>query len=273
VLEIQSGRAALYGAAVVLCTAGFVGSTNAGVIFDFEGFANGQELGMGANAIQPYANFFTMSAFANGSPSLGAAIFDSSPLGPNVDTADQDLLVGLGNILILQNGNFPTQTVPGIFDTPNDEADGGTIVFDFVRPMMLLSIDLVDIDHNGPAELFLLDGSGRTRTYDVPMSWTRDVFAQGPNGFDTLDLTTLTPQVGEGGAVATAVEDLHQRVAGERVQRHQERIPQRAEGRDVAQIELGRFVDRHLGSQSGRRDIDAQGGLVASHDLSSQKPA
>ena len=208
VLEIQSGRAALYGAAVVLCTAGFVGSTNAGVIFDFEGFANGQELGMGANAIQPYANFFTMSAFANGSPSLGAAIFDSSPLGPNVDTADQDLLVGLGNILILQNGNFPTQTVPGIFDTPNDEADGGTIVFDFVRPMMLLSIDLVDIDHNGPAELFLLDGSGRTRTYDVPMSWTRDVFAQGPNGFDTLDLMSLAPQLGEGGGTATAFQDL-----------------------------------------------------------------
>ena len=53
--------------------------------------------------------------------------------------------MGLGNIVILQNDDFPTQTLPGIFDTPNDEADGGTIVFDFVSPLRLLSIDLIDM--------------------------------------------------------------------------------------------------------------------------------
>lgn len=207
-IAIQSGGAALYGAAVVLCTAGVVGSTNASVIFDFEGFANGRELGTGANAIQPYASFFTLSAFSNGSPSLGAAIFDSSPVGPNAGSLDRDLLVDLGNILILQNDHFPTQTLPGTFDTPNDEEDGGTIIFDFTKSLTLLSIDLIDIDGNGPADLFLLDGSGRTRTYNVPMSWTRDVFAQGPDGFDTLDLTSLAPQLGEGGGTATAFQDL-----------------------------------------------------------------
>ena len=134
----------------MLCTAGFVESTNATVIFDFEGFANGRELGTGANAIQPYESFLTLTAFSNGSPSLGAAIFDSSPVGPNSGSLDQDLLVDLGNILILQDDKFPTQTLPGTFDTPNDEEDGGTIIFDFVNPLRLLSIDLIDIDANGP---------------------------------------------------------------------------------------------------------------------------
>ena len=206
--QIQPRRAALYGAAVLLCTGGFAGSTNANVIFDFEGFANGRELGTRASATQPYASFLTLSALSNGSPSLGAGIFDSSPAGPNSGSSDQDLLVGLGNILILQSHNFPTQTLPGIYDTPNDEAAGGTIVFDFVNPLKMLSIDLIDIDGNGPVDLFLLDGSGRTRTYNVSSSWTRDIFSQGPAGFDTLDLTTLAAQVGEGGGTATAFEDL-----------------------------------------------------------------
>ncbi len=206
--QIQPRGTALYGAAVLLCTGGFVGSTNANVIFDFEGFANGLELGTRASAIQPYASFLTLSAFSDGSPSLGAAIFDSSPVGPNAGSLDQDLLVGLGNILILQNHNFPTQTIPGIYDTPNDEAAGGTIVFDFLNPLKMLSIDLIDIDGNGPVDLFLLDGSGRTRTYNVGPSWTRDIFHQGPAGFDTLDLTSLAAQVGEGGGTATAFEDL-----------------------------------------------------------------
>ena len=191
----------------MLCTAGLVRATNASVIFDFEGFANGRQLGTEPDAVQPYANFFTLSASSNGSPSLGAAIFDSSPQGPNAGGLDRDLLVGLGNIVILQNDDFPTRTLPGIFDTPNDEADGGKIVFDFVSPLRLLSIDLIDIDNNGPVDLFLVDGSGRTRTYNVGTSWTRDVFAQGPDGFDTLDLTLLAPQPGEGGGIATAFED------------------------------------------------------------------
>ena len=95
-LEIQSGGAALYGAAVVLCTAGFVGSTNASVIFDFEGFANGRELGTGANAIQPYASFFTLSAFSSGSPSLGAA--------PPPALLVLDLVLGVDDVVATARG-------------------------------------------------------------------------------------------------------------------------------------------------------------------------
>ena len=60
--QIQPRGTALYGAAVLLCTGGFVGSTNANVIFDFEGFANGLELGTRASAVQPYESFMTLSA-------------------------------------------------------------------------------------------------------------------------------------------------------------------------------------------------------------------
>ena len=80
-----------------------------------------------------------------------------------------------------------------------------------VLPMKKLRLaepaHLIDINGNGPVSLILTDGGGLTRTYSVPMFWTFDVFVDGPDGFDTLDLTDITPQTGEGGFDATAVED------------------------------------------------------------------
>src|SRR3954447_24983384 len=86
---------------------------------------------------------------------LGPAIFDSNPLHtPPASTLDPDLLVGLGNILMLQRDEGPNTTLDpkyGLkFNNPNDEAtpdDIGSIVIDFLlantHPM---AIDLVDID-------------------------------------------------------------------------------------------------------------------------------
>ncbi len=178
-------------------------------IIDFEGLANGQEIGRGAHgeAVQPYANIFVLYGASNGTPTQGATIFDSDPFGPNAGGADKDLLVGLGNILIVQNDSYATQTIPGFYDIPNDEADGGTLAFDFLFAVELLSLDLIDIDGNGPADVILEDGSGNVRTYHVGASWTHDIHAQGPAGWDTLDLTSLAPQVGEGGGTATAWQD------------------------------------------------------------------
>lgn len=178
-------------------------------IIDFEGLANGLEIGRGAHAeaVQPYANLFMLYGASNGAPTQGAAIFNSDPFGPNAGSADQDLLVGLGNILIVQNDSYATQTIPGFYDTPNDEADGGTISFDFLSAVELLSLDLIDIDRHGAADVILEDGSGYIRTYNVGSSWTHDIFADGPAGWDTLDLTSLVPQVGEGGGTATAWQD------------------------------------------------------------------
>ena len=191
------------GAALLLCPAAPAG------IVDFEGLANGLEFGGSPHgeAAQPYADLFLLSAASNGAPIQGAAIFDSDPLGPNAGGADRDLLVGLGNILIVQNDSYATQTIPGFYDTPNDEERGGTIVFNFRSAIELLSLVLIDIDGHGPADVILEDGAGYVRTYNVGASWTRDIFAQGPDGWDTLDLTSLAPQVGEGGGLATAWQD------------------------------------------------------------------
>ena len=174
----------------------------------FEGFANGTEIGGGPHGgtFQPYAGLFTMTGKSLGSPSQGAAIFDSDPFGPNSGGLDLDLLVDLGNIVILQNDAFATQTSPGIYDTPNDEENGGKLRFNFVTAFEMLSIDLIDVNGNGPATLTLQDSLGRTRIYFVPMHWTNDVTVA-PVGWDTLDLTTLAPQLGEGGGTATASED------------------------------------------------------------------
>ncbi len=160
---------------------------------------NGQDI----NTPPEFGNLVNVSSTGG----LGAAIFDSDPTGPNAGGADDDLLVDLGNILIIQNNAFPTQTTPGIFDTPNDEENGGTLVFSFINAVMPLSIDVVDINGNGPADAILTDSNGLTRTFNMPMNWTFDIASSGPDGYETLDLTTLAPQLGEGGASATAFED------------------------------------------------------------------
>ena len=161
----------------------------------FEGFVNGE-------AIQPgdfLSQGFTLTTIG---PNRGAAVFDSSPGGPNAGSSDPDLLVNLGKLLILQEN--PGQSVPGIFDLPDDARFGGTFTFDFTGPVQLESIVLVDIDSGQPATVTLTDGAGATRRYSVPAHWTTDIASDGPPGFGTLDLMTLAPQPGfVGNATAT----------------------------------------------------------------------
>lgn len=188
--------------------AGMLASSALGsIVIDFETdddmvtpLANGQIVSGGA----AFGTHFTISTI--GSRQLGALVFDSSPTGPNAGGPDPDLLVNLGNILIMQDDSRPAQTVPGFFDRPDDANLGGTIVFDFTSPIQLLSVDLVDVNGNGPVDLLLIDGAGLQRTYHVPKHWTFDPTVS-PNGYDTLDFTSLLPQTGEGGGTATAAED------------------------------------------------------------------
>jgi hypothetical protein len=140
----------------------------------------------------------TLHVSAQGA-NLGPALFDSTPQGPNDPSQDRDLLVELGNVLILQNSLVPTQSVPGIFDHPNDDQDGGTFTLRFVQgPVRALSIDLIDIDPGSGqmASLRLFDSSNRVRTYSIPSGWTEDRITHGPPGFRTLDLTSLDAQPG-----------------------------------------------------------------------------
>ena len=101
-----------------------------------------------------------------------------------------------GIALILQNDGFPSQT-SGVFDSPDDDADGGFLHFAFSSAVTVLSLDLIDINGNGPADVVLTDGLGRTRSYFAPMDWTGDVNV-GDVGIGTLDLLLQADQAGVG---------------------------------------------------------------------------
>lgn len=152
---------------------------------------NGQDIGPGTE----FGRLLTIDG--QSASALSPAIFDSTPGGPNDPGWDPDLLVGLGNLLILQE--VPGQLVPGIFDRPDDDLGGGELCFTFPRPgVELVSIDLVDIDDIPfqDAILTLTDGNDLTRTYLVPSGWTQDVVVDGPPGFGTLSFMTLDDQPG-----------------------------------------------------------------------------
>jgi hypothetical protein len=174
------------------------------ITIDFESFATG--------AVEPGGGFvdsgvtITSGALVGNDDHLGLTLFDSTN-GPA--NGDPDLLVGSGNVLILQNSHAPYAGVTaGIYDTPNDDLHGGEILFAFSSASVLTSIDLIDINGGGAVTLTLTDSSGDERIYLVPDDWTGDIDL-GDVGFDTLDLTTLANQagVGPGNPDATASQD------------------------------------------------------------------
>lgn len=161
--------------------------------------ANGQDL----TSPPEFGALFELEG--GGSGTLGAAIFDSDPAGPNALGPDPDLLVDLGNVLILQSAAHPAQSVPGFFDVPDDNSTGGYLTFDFVTSVEPRRVDLVDLcigDFH--TQLFLWDAWGNSRTFLVPGGWTTDLADEGPPGYGTLRLDTLAPQPGAHGTVATA---------------------------------------------------------------------
>jgi len=160
------------------------------VTFDGQALPGGSELGAFVRVTGTGSN-------------LGPALFDSSPAGPNRFSSDPDLLVGRGNVLILQDSLAGAQTYPGLYDRPDDDADGGVLHFDLARPAHPRSIALIDVDTRA-VRVRLIDDQGRERLYDVPPGWTGDRTTGAP-GIGTLDLTTLSPQPGHA-ATATAFE-------------------------------------------------------------------
>ena len=148
--------------------------------------------------ITPAGEFGIMLTF-DGFPNSGAeaAIFDSDPAGPNASSSDPDLLVGTGNVLILQENL--QQSSAGFYGRPDDDANGGHVDVVFEGSgASIRSLDLIDIDP-GPsqnAQVKLTDLNGRIRDYFVPSGWTEDVSVHGAPGFRTLDLTTTALQPG-----------------------------------------------------------------------------
>ena len=197
----QALSSVLIAVSMILCTASDAGAET----ITFEGLGNGQLINT------PFEVSPLVDIHGGAGMHLGTAIFDSTVGGPNdfLGAPDLDLLVGLGNLLILQENDSPNMT-GDFFDEPNDESHGGEIIFDFLLPVQALSIDLVDIDTGAATDVILTDVDGLQRFYSVPDNWTTDVLVA-PTGWQTLDLTTLAGQPAAAGAIggdATAIEDL-----------------------------------------------------------------
>lgn len=172
-----------------------------------------------SDTVLEFGNLINISSTILGTDGhLGPAIFDSDPADTPV-TGDPDLLVGLGNVLMLQRDENPGTTLNPtyglVFNTPDDEAtfnDRGSIVFDFLVPLCRpMTLDLVDIDENVNVVVVLMDNLGRERTYLVPADWTTEINeSPATAGFHTLNLETLLPQSaapGATGMAATASQD------------------------------------------------------------------
>jgi FG-GAP repeat protein len=165
-----------------------------------------QLLNENGRALPPELSGYTFTLTSLGA-NLGPAAFDSTLVGPNAGGLDADLLVDSGKVLILQESLHGQQTRPGIFDQPNDDVDGGTLVFAPRRPIRALALKVIDIDPGAGqgATVELFDEAGRVRIYDLPPGFTEDRTVQGGSGWRRLDLTTLAPQAGFA-ASATAAQ-------------------------------------------------------------------
>jgi hypothetical protein len=147
----------------------------------------------------------TITGSVNFSGAATAAILNSTT-GPAA--VDPDLLVGKGNILILQNDANLNECPAGsgVYCSHNDDEDGGRLTFTYNVPVSPSSIALIDIDEGDrTSTVVLTDSKGKTRTYTVPSNWTGDQIENGPPGWGTLNLTTLANQPGFASTV-TAVE-------------------------------------------------------------------
>jgi len=163
-------------------------------------------LGNGQTVSTP-PEFGVRVAVSGAGANLGPATFDSTPGGPNDPSINSDMLIGHGNLLLLQDSARPQQNPAGFFTQVTDDPDGGDMIFDFVAPVDPKSVLLADINPppNLGASVTLIDGSGLTRVYSVDPGWTGTYGNAGPH---RLDLTTLLPQPGNGTPrFARAVED------------------------------------------------------------------
>jgi len=137
--------------------------------------------------------FFSLFTVTSSGNNAGLVIFDSTT---GVNSSDPDLWVNSGNLLTFQQ-NGDEGTTGDFFNNPNDTAQGGTVTFNFVNAVEMLSIDFADINGNGQeVTLTLTDSFGHVIEYFVPSEWTGDPSTDPVPGIETLDLQNLNPQPG-----------------------------------------------------------------------------
>jgi hypothetical protein len=102
--------AALAGTAA-LCAWAAPQPAGAVLIVDFAFDDSGSALGNGQIIDTEFFTHFTITSPETGVSHLGPTIFDSTAGGPNASGADPDLLVDLGNVLILQNTAYSSPSI------------------------------------------------------------------------------------------------------------------------------------------------------------------
>ncbi|MFY0673789.1 MAG: T9SS type A sorting domain-containing protein [Bacteroidia bacterium] len=85
----------------------------------------------------------TVSAVANGGHLNELIVFNTN----ETNTSDPDLEVNIGNILIFPENNTDNNN-DGIYDDPDDQAQGGTITFNYSSPRAITSLKFVDSENS-----------------------------------------------------------------------------------------------------------------------------
>ncbi len=156
--------------ASIVCTASAFGQTT----IDFDTVAGGGPLDNGQAINDTVILPDVVFSFVASDDHLEAAIFDSTPDGPNQDSLDWDLLVDTGNVLILQNEDYPEQSIGEIYDTPNDSALGGTLTVRFMHEggVRALNIRVIDIDEDEKMTFIMTDTDGNTLQTETDLGLT-----------------------------------------------------------------------------------------------------
>lgn len=169
---------------------------------DFSTDDNGGALGNG-QIIDNNDEFFSDFTLSHSGPSEGIVIFDSTA---GVNAADPDMWVNSGNILTNQMAG--SSSTGDFYDTPDDDANGGSITFNFNTAVELCTIDLVDINGNNQnVTITMFDTSGNSRVFFVPDEWTGDLTQDPVPGIMTLDFQNVNPQAGFGSVAVILTDD------------------------------------------------------------------
>ncbi|MEO0480371.1 MAG: hypothetical protein AAF196_12895 [Planctomycetota bacterium] len=120
------------------------------------------------------------------------SLFDSSnPTGGDTDLATPNASgtnnnTALGNLLIIAENNVDSAPVDGLIDTPDDEAQGGSIYFDFTLPAVACELTLVDVDDQPGTEVrFYRNGDLTTPSTVIPVLSLGDGSVQELTFFET----------------------------------------------------------------------------------------
>ncbi|GMG84889.1 hypothetical protein LNKW23_41050 [Paralimibaculum aggregatum] len=152
----------------------------------------------GGDYVTDQIDGMTISAFRPGSSQDVARIYDTTQFGE-----DNDLRASttgqLSNVLIVQENN-------GSDTAPDDNAGGGTIIFDFDAPATLYTIDLIDTEEPTP-QIVLTKADGSTVTLNGTVTGNGEAArfdiaqAAALQGEDATDVVQLKIVLAGSGAV------------------------------------------------------------------------